>query len=175
MIAETQRLNIRRLSVGDAEFVLAITNEPSVIENIGDKGLRSVADAKKFIREGPWTAQQKPGYGQFMIELKRGGHQIGVCGLLYRANLSLSDVGFALLPEYWRQGFAYEAANAVMNYGYTVLGLNKIAGLTSQSNTPSIMLLNKLGMRFEKMVSMSTSDLPTTRVYSSTREETETG
>jgi len=166
MIAETSRLNIRQLSVNDAAFVLALTNEPSTIENIGDKGLRSVADAQQFILKGPWTRQQKPGYGQFAIELKQNGELVGVCGILYRVNLNLTDVGFALLPKYWRQGFAYEAAKAVMDYGHNFLKIENIVGLTSETNIASIKLLKKLGMSFETMVSLSEDGVANIRVYS---------
>ena len=140
-IAETSRLIIRQLTINDAEFVLTLTNEPSSIESIGDKGLRSVANAERFKSEGPWTSQQKPGFGQFSIVLKKSGDLIGVCGLLYRVNLNSTDVGFVLLPEYWHQGFAFEAAQAVINYGHTVLGVENIVGLTSATNRPSINLL----------------------------------
>jgi RimJ/RimL family protein N-acetyltransferase len=91
-IAETSRLIIRQLTINDAEFVLTLTNEPSSIESIGDKGLRSVANAERFKSEGPWTSQQKPGFGQFSIVLKKSGDLIGVCGLLYRVNLNSTDV-----------------------------------------------------------------------------------
>ena len=171
LITETPRLKIRKLSIHDAEFVLALTNEPSTIENIGDKGLRSVADAEKFILDGPWIKHQKPGYGQFAIELKHSGDLIGVCGLLHRDKLNLTDVGFALKPEYWRQGFGYEAAEAVMNYGYFELGLKTIAGLTSGTNIASINLLKKLGMSFQKMVNMSGDSPATTCVYSKPRAD----
>jgi RimJ/RimL family protein N-acetyltransferase len=169
MIAETQRLNIRELNVDDAEFVLELTNAPTTIENIGDKGLRSVSDARRFILEGPWTFQQKPGYGQFAIELKSTGDRIGVCGILYRDSLDLTDVGFALMPKFWRQGFAFEAATAVMEYGSKVLGVENIVGLTSEGNIASISLLEKLGLHFDSLVSMSADSDDKTQVYSAIR------
>ena len=165
MITETPRLRIRELTVDDAEFVLALTNEPSFISQIADKGLRSPADAKHFILEGPWTSQQQSGYGQFAVELKESGDPIGICGLLFREHLNLTDVGFAFLPQYWRQGFALEAATAVMKYGNSVLGIKKIVGLTSDKNPASICLLEKLGLSLEKTISMSDDD-PGTSVYS---------
>lgn len=175
MIVETPRLIIRELTIDDAAFVLALTNEPSTIENIGDKGLRSVADAERFILAGPWTTEQKPGYGQFAVELKPGGDLIGVCGILYRVKLDLTDVGFALMPKYWRQGFAFEAARAVMNYGHSVLSVKNIVGLTSENNTASINLLKKLGLSFEAMVSMSGDGVANTRVYSEFHLDLATG
>jgi ribosomal-protein-alanine N-acetyltransferase len=165
MIAETPRLRIRELTVEDAGFILGLVNEPSFLANIGDKGVRSLEDARRFILEGPWASHRDRGYGQFMVELKDDGVSIGVCGILFRDALDLSDVGAALLPDYWRQGFAYEAACAVMDYGRTTLGLEMIVGLTSEENIPSIKLLEKLGMSFDRIVKMSDDD-PGTALYS---------
>jgi RimJ/RimL family protein N-acetyltransferase len=166
VIAETDRLKIRKLTTEDAAFVLALTNEPYVIEHIGDRGLRSISDAKAYILNGPWAQHCDQGYGQFAIELKPEGVLIGLCGILYRTKLELTDVGFALLSHYWRQGFAFEAVSAVMDYGHDVLGIRNITGLTSETNTASINLLKKLGMQFEKMVSMSDDGIANVRVYS---------
>ena len=165
MITETPRLRIRELTIGDAEFILGLVNEPSFLENIGDKGVRNLEDARQFILEGPWASHRERGYGQFLVELKDGGEAIGVCGLLYREILDVSDIGCAFLPEFWRRGFAYEAACAVMEYGRAILGIEKIVGLTSEENVASIKALEKLGMSFEKMVKMSEDD-PGTALYS---------
>lgn len=165
MIAETSRLQLRELTVGDAEFILGLVNEPSFLANIGDKGVRTLADAREFILDGPWKRGQKPGYGQFMVELKPEGVPIGVCGLLYRERLDVTDVGCAFLPAYWRQGIATEAAIAVMEYGRTTLGVEKIVGLTSEENHASIALLEKFGMTFQGIVKM-TDDDPGTALYS---------
>ena len=101
----------------------------------------------------------------FLVELKCGGDPIGVCGLLYRKVLDVTDIGFAFLPEYRNRGFAYEAAEAILKYGHSTLGVNKIVGLTSEDNLGSTNLLKKLGMDFEKIVKMSDDD-PGTVLYS---------
>jgi len=165
MIVETPRLRLRELTVEDAEFVFRLVNEPSFLSNIGDKGVRNLEDARQFILEGPWTCQEKHGYGQFLVELKEGGVPIGICGLLYRESLDVTDVGFALLPEYRKRGLAYEATDAVLKYGHSTLGIDKIVGLTSEENLASIRVLEKLGMKFERIVKMSDDD-PGTVLYS---------
>jgi RimJ/RimL family protein N-acetyltransferase len=165
MIVETKRLILREITVEDAEFVLRLVNEPSFVSNIGDKGLKSLHDAERFILKGYWTNQERSGYGMFLVELKGGRDPIGGCGLLYRKVLDVTDIGFAFLPEYWNRGFAYEAAEAIMKYGHSTLGVNKIVGLTSEDNLSSINLLKKLGMNFEKTVKMSDDD-PGTVLYS---------
>jgi RimJ/RimL family protein N-acetyltransferase len=165
MITETPRLRIRELTADDAEFVLELVNQPSFLTNIGDKGVRDLEDARGFILEGPWASHRDRGYGQFVVELKKVGTPIGVCGILYRDALGVSDVGCAFLPDYWRRGYAYEAVCAVLDYGRETLGLETIVGLTSRSNLASIMLLEKLGMSFERVVKMSDDD-PGTALYS---------
>jgi len=165
MIAETPRLRIRELTASDADFILGLVNQPSFLENIGDKGVRDLEDARRFILEGPWTTHRDRGYGQFMVELNESGEPIGVCGILYRDALDVSDVGCAFLPEHWRQGFAYEAASAVIDYGRSKLAIETIVGLTSEKNLASIKLLEKLGMSFERIVMMSDND-PGTVLYS---------
>jgi len=165
MFLETKRLRLRWLTAADARFVLRLVNEPSFLEHIGDKGLRTLEDAKRFLQEGYWTCQGKPGYGQFLAELKSDGAPAGVCGLLYREVLDISDIGFAFLPEHWGRGLAFESASAVLRYGSEELGVERIVGLTTVANLPSIKVLEKLGMKHEGSVKM-TEDDPGTEVYS---------
>jgi len=165
MITQTRRTTLRELTPDDAAFILDLVNQPSFLANIGDKGVRTIDDAKRFILDGPWRRGQPEGYGQFLVELKSDRRPIGVCGLLYRERLDVSDVGCAFMPEFWRQGYALETATAVMEYGRSVLGVDKIVGLTAEHNRASIALLGKLGMRFEKTVKM-TDDDPGTPLYS---------
>jgi len=165
MITETARLTIRPLTEDDAPFILALTNDPAFLANIGDKGVRDLEGARRFLREGAWTNQPRPGHGQFAVELKATGEPIGVCGLLYRQTLDLTDIGFAFLPDHRGQGLAYEAAEAVMRYGRSSLGLTRIVGLTVPENRASIALLERLGLRLETVIKMSDDD-PGTVVYS---------
>ncbi len=63
MILDTQRLVLSELTFDDAEFVLDLVNQPSFLANIGDKGVRTLEDAKQFILDGPWRRDQPPGHG----------------------------------------------------------------------------------------------------------------
>jgi len=89
------------------------------------------------------------------VELKESGVPIGMCGLLKRETLPDADIGFAFLPDYWSQGYAFEAASGVMRYGGEVLGLQRIVAITSLDNDASIRLLEKIGMRFEGLIKPS--------------------
>jgi RimJ/RimL family protein N-acetyltransferase len=156
---ETQRLLLRQLTRADADFILELLNEPSFIENIGDKNVRTTADACVYISTS----------SLYLVELKDPQIAIGICGLLKRDYLEDVDIGFAFLERFWSKGYAHESASAVMNYGLNVLKLPRIVAITAPDNQGSINVLTKLGLRYEKMVNLPghtaesrffTSDLP---------------
>src|SRR5205809_1402527 len=105
MILETDRLQLRLLSVDDAEFILRLLNEPSFIQNIGDRGVRTLDDARAYITNGPIASYEKHGFGLLLVQLKTTGTPIGICGLLKRDALPEPDIGYALLPEFWSNGY----------------------------------------------------------------------
>lgn len=151
-ILETNRLALRRMSPDDAEFMLRLLNEPSWLQFIGDRGVRTLADAQTYILNGPVEMYARLGYGLYIVERKEDGILIGICGLLKREFLDDVEIGYALLPQYWAQGYAYEAASAVLAYGRSKLGLKRMAALTSADNHRSARLLEKLGLKYERMV-----------------------
>lgn len=153
-ILETKRLRLRRLAEQDVAFILELVNEPAFIQNIGDKGVRTLDDAREYISSGPVASYEKYGFGLYCVDLKETEEPIGICGLLKRDALDDVDIGFALLEKFRGRGFAYEAAAAVMGYGRTALGLKRIVAITSPDNEASIRVLEKIGLRFDKMICM---------------------
>ena len=134
--------------------MLALLNEEPFLRNIGDRGVRTLDDAAAYILSGPVASYQKFGFGLYAVELKQSGETLGICGLLKRETLEDVDVGFAFLEKFWGRGYAYESAEAVMNHGWNTIGLKRIVAITSPENRGSIKLLEKLGLRFEKMIQM---------------------
>jgi RimJ/RimL family protein N-acetyltransferase len=165
-ILETDRLIVRELSPDDAAFILQLLNEPSWLRFIGDKGVRTIEDARAYILNGPVEMYSRLGFGLYLVELKEGALSIGICGLIKRDSLEDVDIGFAFRPEYWGRGYAHEAASAVIAYGRTVLGLRRIVAITSVDNDSSAKLLEKLGLGFEKMVRLS-DDAEAVRLFGS--------
>jgi ribosomal-protein-alanine N-acetyltransferase len=157
-ILETERLVVRKLTPADAGFILKLLNEPSFIQNIGDKGVRSKEDAVKYITTGPMDSYERCGFGLYLVLLKEGGVPIGICGLLKREVLEDVDIGFAFLPKYWSRGYAVESAAAVMAYGRNELGIRRIAAITSPDNDGSIKVLEKIGLRFKQIIQLSESE-----------------
>jgi RimJ/RimL family protein N-acetyltransferase len=157
-ILETERLIIRPLSDADAGFIFELVNEPAWIKNIGDKKVRSRADARQYILNGPAASYAKFGFGLCAVELKESGAPVGICGLIKRDSLDDPDIGFAFLERFWSRGYAVESAQAVMNFAENELGLKRIVAITNPENFGSIKVLEKVGLRFEKMIQMPGED-----------------
>jgi [ribosomal protein S5]-alanine N-acetyltransferase len=149
---ETGRLLLTELTDDDAAFILGLVNEPSFLRYIGDRGVRTLDDARRYIRQGPAACYEKYGYGLLRMGVKPGGTPIGMCGVLRRDTLSDPDLGFSMLPAWWSKGYAYEAAAAVMRHARESAGIGRVLAITNVDNDPSIRLLGKLGFRFERMV-----------------------
>jgi len=158
-ILETERLILRQFVEEDAEFILELLNDPSFIHNIGDRKIRSLDGAKVYIRNGPAASYAQHGFGLYLVELKTTGESIGMCGLIQRENLENVDIGYAFLPRFWSRGYAVESATAVRDYARDVIGLKRLVGITNPDNFPSIGVLEKLGMKFEKMIRLSDEDI----------------
>jgi RimJ/RimL family protein N-acetyltransferase len=154
-VVETARLSLRRLTAEDAPFILRLLNEPSFIQNIGDRGVRSIDDAQKYLLDGPIASYEVNGFGLYLVERRDTGTPVGICGLLKRPQLEDVDIGFSLVPEFWSQGYAFEAAEAIMQFARTSLGLQRIVAITSLHNDRSGRLLARLGFTFERNVRMA--------------------
>jgi ribosomal-protein-alanine N-acetyltransferase len=151
---ETQRLALRRLEFHDAPFIVELLNQPSFIENIGDRGVRSLEDARAYLRAGPMAMYERFGLGLLHVARKSDGAAVGMCGLLRRDILPDVDLGYAFLPAYWGGGLAFEAAQGTLRHATEKTGLKRVIGVVSQGNAASIRVLEKLGMRFERMHQM---------------------
>jgi [ribosomal protein S5]-alanine N-acetyltransferase len=164
VVLETERLVLRRLELADSEFILELLNDPSFLRFIGDKGVRTRDDAQEYIRSGPMASYERFGFGLFLAARREDGVALGICGLLKRESLPDVDVGFAFLPRYWSNGYAFESASAVLSYGKKTFGLTRIVAITSPDNTASIRVLERLGMSFESMIRLE-GDGPEVRLF----------
>lgn len=154
-VLETDRLSLRRFVTDDAQFILTLVNEPSFLRYIGDRKVRNLEDARQYILSGPATSYERHGFGLYLVELRESHTPIGMCGLLKRAELSDPDIGFAFLPDYWNQGFAFEAAFAVLQDAAQRLRIRRVLAITSLDNDASIKLLQRLGFSFEGVTKLS--------------------
>ena len=151
-VLETPRLILRRFSLEDAAFILELVNDPAWLEHIGDRKVRTLEDARVYLRKGALAMYERVGFGLYAVTLRTSGESIGTCGLVKRDTLEDVDIGFAFLPQHRGQGFALESAAAVLEYGKTVVGLKRIVAIVSAANHRSIRILEKIGLNFERMV-----------------------
>ena len=158
-LIETDRLVLRKLSTDDAGFILDLLNQPSFIQFIGDRGVRTLEDAENYIMKGAVASYERFGFGLYLTLLKEGEVPIGICGLVKRESLADVDIGFAFLPQYWSKGYAFESASAVLAHARNTLGLKHVVGITTPNNHGSIRVLEKMGFKFEKMVRLSEDDM----------------
>jgi RimJ/RimL family protein N-acetyltransferase len=154
-VLESQRLVLREFQLDDAEFILQLLNESTFLRFIGDKGVRTLADARDYLLQGPLASYRRFGFGLYLTSLRADGTPIGMCGLVKREGLADVDVGFALRSRYWSRGYAVEAAAAVLDYGTRSLGLGRIVAIANPDNHASIAVLEKIGLRFERVVQLS--------------------
>lgn len=157
-ILETERLLLRQFATDDAPFILELVNDPSWLRFIGERGVRTLDQARSYISQGPVASYTQHGFGLYRVSRKTDGVPIGLCGLLKRADLDDVDLGFAFLPQYGGQGYAREAATGTLAYARSRLGLNRIVAVTHPENIRSIQLLEKLGFRFERMIRFTPAD-----------------
>lgn len=162
-ILETERLILREIVESDAEFVLDLLNQPTFIKYIGDRNVRSVDEAKDFIENRYRASYAEHGFGLYTVELKsqiqNPKSQIGICGFVKREILPDADIGFAFLPQFEKQGFAFESASAMMNYGREVLKLKRVLAITTKDNESSGRLLAKLGFEFDGFIDSNGEEL----------------
>lgn len=151
-VTETARLRLRRLSSADAAFVLELHSDPDFLANIGDRGVHSLEDAQRYIADGPAMSYERLGFGLYLVELKDTRAALGLCGLLRRDSHPDVEIGFAFLPRARRRGYALEAAAATLQLAVHALGLTRIVAITALDNAGSIRILERLGLRFERMV-----------------------
>jgi [ribosomal protein S5]-alanine N-acetyltransferase len=146
----TARLSIRPFTLDDAAFIVELLNDADWLAHIGDRQVRTLDDARAYLRNGPLAAQAKHGFALWAVERRSDGTTLGMCGLVRRDGLDDVDLGYALLPAARGQGLASEAAAAVLAHGLGALGLARIVAITSIGNAASGRVLEAIGMRFER-------------------------
>ncbi|NGY05696.1 GNAT family N-acetyltransferase [Solimonas terrae] len=152
-IIRSARLHLREAADGDADFIIALLNEPGFIRYIGDRRVRTPEDARGYIgklRDHYW----RHGYGLYVVVLDDSAAPIGICGLLRREALDAPDIGFAFLHGYEGQGYAFEAAAAVLADARARLRITRVLALTMPDNERSMRLLRRLGLKRDREVEL---------------------
>ncbi|MBA2936066.1 GNAT family N-acetyltransferase [Sphingomonas sp. CGMCC 1.13654] len=153
---ETERLTIRRITLGDTAFMIETLNDPGFLANIGDRGVRTIEEAETYIRDRILASYEANGFGMFRVALKDSDEGIGTVGFVSREGLDGPDLGFAFLAAHTGKGYGYEAANALLDWGREVLSLPPLLAITAPENVASAALLVKLGFREEGRITLPT-------------------
>ena len=151
-VVGTARLLLRRLTLDDAPFYLALLNSPSWLAHIGDRQVRTLDDARAHIGSHILAPYAALGFGMYLVQRRSDGAPLGLCGLVQRVALPQPDIGFALLDEHHAKGYAHEAAQAVLWHGFGPLKLPRLLAITAPANQRSARLLLRLDFKFQGMV-----------------------
>lgn len=157
-VLETARLRLRTFTPDDAAFVHTLVNDPDWLAYIGDRGVRTLDDARGYIEKGPMAMQAREGFALWVVEPREGGAPLGMCGLIRRPQLEDVDIGFAFLPSARGRGYAREAAEGTIAYARDVAKLRRLVAITSLDNARSIRLLESLGFAFETTFEFAPGD-----------------
>ena len=155
---ETKRLYLRRVTLDDADLLLAVWNDPAFIEYVGDRGVRTTEQAEEAMKAGALKLYADYGYGPYAMVRRDDGVRMGICGLFKRDNLDYPDIGFGVLPEFCGKGYAGEAAFAVLAHARDDLRIKELTAIVSPGNAPSVGLIEKLGLMFVGMITMPGDD-----------------
>lgn len=154
VVLETERLVLREVEDEDAPFILELLNSPGFLENIGDRGVRDLDQAKAFIEERLRGSYRDHGFGMWVTVQKSDHSPVGIAGLVRREGLDVPDVGYAFVQRVWGRGYAQEAAAAVLAHARGSLGIPKLAAITSPENFASMAVLRKIGFSYHGMVEL---------------------
>jgi ribosomal-protein-alanine N-acetyltransferase len=149
---ETERLILKPTTLADAEFIRNLFISPKWIEFIGDRELNTIKEVEDYIETKMTPQIERLGYGNYTIIRKSDGEKIGSCGLYDREGVNGIDIGFALLPDFEKNGYAFESVNHLKEVALKDFKLLQISGITSTKNEASQALLIKIGLKFDKKI-----------------------
>ncbi len=166
---ETERLILTSTTTEDATLQLAVMNSEDWINYIGDRNVHDVEAAKKYIEQRTLPQFLRLGFGNYTLSLKSTGEKIGFCGLYDRDGLEGLDIGFALLPQFYKKGYSFEACQPLLAFAFNEKNYSKVSAITVPENKASIALIEKLGFSYIKDIELEGDDA-TLRLYELTKE-----
>ncbi|OMO21193.1 GNAT family N-acetyltransferase [Vibrio lentus] len=148
---ETARLRLRMITPQDAAFIQRLYSSEDFLRYIGDKEITDTDKAVEYIENNILKMHQEKGVCLLVVEIKDSSTPIGVCGLIKRDTLESHDIGYGFVPEAYGQGFALEAAQAIIEQAKHNADIDHLVAITTSDNIRSIALLTKLGFVFERV------------------------
>lgn len=144
---QTERLRLREFRPADLDDLFRLDGDPRVMRYIGDGGVGTRKTAGEALNRAARLYRNYPGLGVWPAEARASGRFVGWFCLKYIPKTVDVEVGYRLLPEAWGRGFATEGATALVEYGFSEIGLYRIVGVTHPDNAASQRVLQKAGLR----------------------------
>ncbi|MBJ6110250.1 GNAT family N-acetyltransferase [Hymenobacter sp. BT523] len=151
---DTARLHLRPLADADTAGMFALDSDPAVhryLGGIGGRLLTDPAESLDMIRfiEAQYAAK---GIGRWAVVLRETGEFMGWAGLKLvdgpiNGQQDFYDLGYRFRPQFWGQGYGYEAAQAWLDHGFQAMRLPRICGYADAENLASRRILAKIGLR----------------------------
>lgn len=145
---ETKRLLIRPIKITDSSFILHLLNSEGWLQFIGDRKVKSVLDAEKYIQ----SILENENFFYSVFELRESKQPVGIITFLYRDIQQFPDIGFAMLQKFYNKGYALEATKKYLEEIVNERKVNKIIAITLPDNLKSIRLIERLGFSYEEKI-----------------------
>ena len=146
---ETPRLHLRPATAADIDVLHRMWMHPDVRRYLWDDIVidRETAASVVAHSDHDWRERR---YGLWLIELRDGREVAGFAGLRSTPPDGDAELIFGLLPQFWRRGYATEAARAVLTYAFDELAVDSVWAATDPPNEASIRAMERAGMTFKK-------------------------
>ena len=171
MTLETERLILRPFTMRDAPVIQRLLNDPSVSDGLLSIGYPfGMADARK------WLARNVT--NRFAITIKTSSELCGGIGIHSDARQPRAEMGYWVGRAFWGNGYAAEAAQAIVKFGFEIMGLQRIGAMHFPRNAASQRVLEKIGMKREGLLrqyAKKNGRFEDLIVYSAIRGEAEPG
>ncbi|MFC3033855.1 GNAT family N-acetyltransferase [Pseudoalteromonas fenneropenaei] len=147
MEIKTLRGALRKATLADAEFIFQLLNQDGFKRFIGDRNIHSISDAKRYIESAFLNSYGVHGLCSPYIFALHDGTALGISGFYHRRALQLPDLGFAFLEQVAGQGYAFEACQAICQFGFEKLQLPRLNAILMNTNHRSRKLLSRLAFQ----------------------------
>lgn len=148
---ETERLFLDTITTRDYEFVISLVNSRGWIQFIGERNVHSQAEAVAYIDK----ILDSQNFYYWVVRIKEGSIPVGIISFIKREYLDQFDIGFAFLPQFQGNGYAYEAAKEILRIVHADKKYDPVLATTIPGNINSVKLLIKLGFHFERELEVS--------------------
>ncbi len=154
---ETERLVLREIRDGDLEGMYELDSNPKVHKYLGNKPITTKEQAASYIKSIKSQYIER-GIGRFAIIEKATGTFVGWSGIKFNTGEKESigdkkdfyDIGYRLIENFWRKGYARESAEAALAFAFNELKLETIVGTAETENKASNKILKKIGLQYSE-------------------------